>query len=207
MSVIHVQRGDQKLGPFTTEELEEKVAAGELSPEDLFWSEGMEEWQPLATVITIEATQDEGAEESISHLASEESGILHEIAGTTVTTHAVHLECGAVLPLTEITKVEVQTEKVRRAKPIVGCVVLGVVIVGLALAEIPRTTTTHWILWGSVLAVLFIWWIRLLMNGLRVGASMVVIDLKDGDERIIRASPGLARELREAINLSRPRPE
>lgn len=208
MSAIYVQRGDQQLGPFTTEELEGKVAAGELSPEDLFWSEGMEDWQPLTTVITIETGPGDGDEETADDssvpLTPKEVGILHKIADTTVTTHALHLECGAVLPLEDITKVSIQTEAVRRGKPLMGCIILGVLIVSLALAEIPRLNATHWVLWGLLLAGLVIWWFRLLLRVLQVGASMVVIDLKDGDERIIPATPETARQLRDAIRLSLP---
>lgn len=207
MSAIYVLRGDQQIGPFTPEELEVKVAAGELSPEDLFWSEGMEDWQPLATVILIEEDPDgtgeeEPAEEDSSLLpAAEEADILHQIANTTITTHAVHLESGAVLPLEEITKVVVQTETVRRGRSIAGCVLIGALIVTIVLAvvEFPLVKPTHWILWGLVIVGLVFWWIRLLLRVLRVGSSMVVIDLIDGDERIIPAPPDTARQLRDAI--------
>jgi hypothetical protein len=214
MSEIYVQRGDQKVGPFTTEELEGKVAGGELSPEDLFWSEGMEEWQPLSTVITIE-TQDDVGEISdpeddggdVEALAQEGTAILHEIADTTITTHALHLPCGEVIAFENIVKAGVQTETIRRFKPVALCIVVGVAIVCLALAEIPRTNLTHWVFWGVVLIGLLLWWVRLFLDTLRVGSSMVVIDLKDGDERIIRANPETVVELHEAIALSLPETE
>lgn len=193
MSTIYVLREGQKSGPFTTEELEGKVVAGEFSHEDLFWTEGMEEWQPLASVL--EAVPEEEGESDI--------GILYDSEGTVVTTHAVHLSCGEEVPLAGIKHVLVQSEKIKRFKPVAGCVVLGVIIICLALLEIPRTTTTHWVLWGGVLLGLALWWVRLLILALRVPATMVVIDLTDGDERIVRAKAAQAEELCEAIKLAR----
>ena len=74
MSTIYVLQDGQKTGPFTTEELEGKVEAGALSREDLFWIEGMEEWQPLASVMEIEAITGHGNWRSReASLASSES--------------------------------------------------------------------------------------------------------------------------------------
>jgi len=215
MSAIYLLRGDQQVGPFTAEELEGKLAAGELSPEDLFWSEGMEDWQALAAVISVEADPEGGGEEepaeedsSLPPAAEEEEefDILHQIAGTTITTRSIHLECGAVLSLEEITKVAVQTETIRRGKPIAGCVLIGVLVVSIALVlvEFPSFKPTHWILWALVLVGLIFWWIRLLLRVLQVGASMVVIGLKDGDERIVPTTLDTARQLRDAITTSLP---
>lgn len=191
MSTIYVLKEGQKAGPFTTEELEGHVESGVFSREDLFWTEGMEEWQPLASVLEIAtAPPDE---------TLEPQDILYETEGAVLTASALHLAGAEAVPLAGITKVGVQTEKVKRAKPVAGCIVLGVVIVVLALLELPRSTTTHWVLWGGLLLVLVLWWFRLLLRALQVPATLVVIDLQDGDERLIRSKPRAAEELCQAI--------
>lgn len=191
MSTIYVLKEGQKAGPFTTEELEGHVEAGIFSREDLFWTEGMDEWQPLATVLeTPPASPDE---------TGEPEDILYETEGAVLTASALHLAGAEAVPLAGITKVGVQTEKVKRAKPVAGCIVLGVVIVVLALLELPRSTTTHWVLWGGLLLVLILWWFRFLLRALQIPATLVVIDLQDGDERLIRSKPRAAEELCQAI--------
>jgi hypothetical protein len=195
MSTLYVLKEGQKTGPFTTEELEGKVVAGELSHEDLFWMEGMEEWQPLATVLQIVHDAPEPEKVAVE--------VLYDADGAVVTPHAVHLSCGEEIPLVGITKVVVQSEKVKRFKPVAGCIILGVIIICLVLVEIPRTTATHWILWGGVLLLLIFWWIRMLIVALRVPSILVVIGLNDGDERIVQSKAGKADELCGAINLAR----
>ena len=38
----------KKQGPFSSEEITEKLGSGELKAEDLAWNTGMKEWKPLA---------------------------------------------------------------------------------------------------------------------------------------------------------------
>ena len=45
---IHIARDGQRLGPFSTEEVKARLAAGELRPTDLAWSDGCAEWSPLS---------------------------------------------------------------------------------------------------------------------------------------------------------------
>lgn len=209
MSVIYVQRGEQQVGPLTAEELAEKVEAGELSPEDLYWSEGMEEWQLLSTVIQIEIEPADGGEtgeeDSDPAPVAEEADILHEIAGTTITNHSIYLESGAVLSLVDITKVRIETETVKRAKPITKCVLIGILVVGLiAGLVLAKFSLTSNIQWTILLVLFFLWlaysWSRFLLQAIQVGASRVVIDLSDGDKRMIVAPLQSARQLSTAIN-------
>ncbi len=130
----------------------------------------------------------------------EQRDVLHVGAGSVVTTHAVHLPCGEEIPLAGISKAAVQHEEVRRFKPVSGCIILMVAIICLALLEIPRTTATHWATWGAVLIVLSLWWLRLLLVALRVPASLVIIALVDGNERIVHTKAAAAEELCGAIN-------
>ncbi|SVD63774.1 uncharacterized protein METZ01_LOCUS416628, partial [marine metagenome] len=45
---IHVQRGEDELGTFTLEELEQSLTEGRLKESDLGWHEGMKTWIPLS---------------------------------------------------------------------------------------------------------------------------------------------------------------
>jgi len=42
----HYSKGDQRLGPISTEELRAMAADGRLSPKDLIWREGQKSWVP-----------------------------------------------------------------------------------------------------------------------------------------------------------------
>lgn len=40
----------QPLGPYTVEQIREKLALGEIAPEFLYFTEGMQQWAPLSTL-------------------------------------------------------------------------------------------------------------------------------------------------------------
>ena len=44
----YVGRNGQKAGPYTTEQLRQMAAAGQLVPSDLLWKQGLETWVPLS---------------------------------------------------------------------------------------------------------------------------------------------------------------
>ncbi len=43
----HIARNGQQLGVFAVEEINPGLATGRFLPDDLFWTEGMADWQPL----------------------------------------------------------------------------------------------------------------------------------------------------------------
>jgi len=45
----HYSKGDQRLGPVTTEELKAMAGDGRLSPDDMIWKKGMPEWAPASS--------------------------------------------------------------------------------------------------------------------------------------------------------------
>ena len=47
----HVQRGEQRYGPYTLAELQRYVQSGNVLPTDLAQSEGMSDWVPVSQVI------------------------------------------------------------------------------------------------------------------------------------------------------------
>lgn len=51
MAPYHVSRAREQLGVFSQAEVLAKLNRGELLPGDLAWTEGMTEWQPLATLF------------------------------------------------------------------------------------------------------------------------------------------------------------
>jgi hypothetical protein len=184
MSTIFVLKEGQKWGPYTAEELEGHVEEGTFASTDLVWSEGMDEWAPLEAVI-IRVSND-----WTTYL--EEDG-LH------VTDQWVKLEEKSV-PLGMISKANVQTEKVRRVKPIIGTVILGVILVVVPFLDIPRKNATEWIIWGAIYLGLVFWWLRFLYSAIRPARSLVVLDLKNGDERILQIRPHIAPAADEALH-------
>lgn len=53
MKQYYVTKNGEQLGPFAESHIEDKVAVGELSAQDLCWTEGMEGWKPLHATIKI----------------------------------------------------------------------------------------------------------------------------------------------------------
>jgi hypothetical protein len=198
MSTIYVQKEGQKLGPFTTEELEGKVGEGVFSPEDLFWTEGMEEWQPIGEALSEETPTDEESQES-AIFEVDDNNILFDSPAARLTAQMLHLP-GEDLPITSVAKATVQTETIRRTKPIVGTVIIGVIIVCVAFVEVHRSTLTHWLIWGGILLGLLIWWLRLFAAAIRPAVTMLIVDLRNGDERLLPMEPAEARELATAID-------
>ncbi|WP_134767226.1 SPFH domain-containing protein [Nocardioides sp. 1609] len=54
-SAFFVAIGGQQVGPLDRSELQERVAAGELTPETLVWRDGMDAWTPASDVAEIRA--------------------------------------------------------------------------------------------------------------------------------------------------------
>ncbi len=48
--MYHLAQNNEKTGPFTLEQVREKWRVGALSPQTLYWEEGMTEWQPLERI-------------------------------------------------------------------------------------------------------------------------------------------------------------
>lgn len=53
MKQYYVIRNNEQLGPFADAYIKEKVAAGELSANDMCWGEGMADWQALRAIIDM----------------------------------------------------------------------------------------------------------------------------------------------------------
>ena len=53
----HIARNDQQLGVFAEPEIQSGIATGRFSADDLFWTEGMSEWQNLSTRFSSQAVQ------------------------------------------------------------------------------------------------------------------------------------------------------
>lgn len=49
----HVARNGQQLGVLTDSDIIQKIASGELGRNDLVWTEGMDQWQPISNVIAL----------------------------------------------------------------------------------------------------------------------------------------------------------
>jgi len=180
MSTILVLKDGEKWGPYTTEELEGHVEQGTFTPEDLVWWEGLEEWQPLSSLFEDEEPPD------------------FECDGVRVFPDRVEMD-GVSLLAPLILRASVQKQKVRRVKPVIGAVIVGVLAVCVALVPIPKQNHTEWIIWGIVLLGLALWCFRLMYAGLGGGRSLLIVDLADGNERIRQIDPAIAPKLEEAL--------
>lgn len=181
MSTILVLKDGEKWGPYTTEELEGHVEQGTFTPEDLVWWEGLEEWQPLSSLFEEEEPPD------------------FECDGVRVFSDRLEVD-GVSLLAPLILRASVQRQKVRRAKPIIGAIIVGVLAVCVALVPIPKQNHTEWIVWGIILLGLLIWCVRLMYAGLGGGRSLLIVDLADGNERIRQVDPAIAPKLEEALS-------
>lgn len=201
MSALYIQKEGRQLGPFTEEELEGQVASGAVTRDDLYWTDGMEEWHPLSEIV--ETTPEDGVAAASEAPPAEEATepeekVYFNEEGIFVTTSEISWNDTTLEPPL-VEKSSATIEKVRRVRPLVAAIILGVSAVVIALLEIPKTTTTHWLLWGGVLVVLLFVTVRMLYAGLRAARSMVVLDMVDGSEYIIPAGPGIARQVNESI--------
>lgn len=162
----------------------------------------MENWQPLSAVF--KTTSQEQFEEQQEFGAApvfeiEETNILFDSPEARLTSKVLHL-AGEDIPVHSLAKASVQTENIHRTKPIVGSVVLGVVIICVAFIEVHRPHLTAWLIWGAILVGLFLWWLRVFSAAIRPAATMLIVDLRNGDERLLRMEPLEARELAVAID-------
>ncbi len=48
---VYVQRGDEREGPLSADELRKKIKAGEITKKELCWHEGLDDWQPIVQVF------------------------------------------------------------------------------------------------------------------------------------------------------------
>jgi hypothetical protein len=57
---IFVAKNDQKLGPYTLEEVRARIDSGSFSWEDLGWHEALTDWQPLSRLLAALPSEGEG---------------------------------------------------------------------------------------------------------------------------------------------------
>jgi ribosomal protein S19 len=50
---IFLFRDEQQVGPFTLDEIGGAVGSGDVSPDELAWREGLQEWSPLRQVVDL----------------------------------------------------------------------------------------------------------------------------------------------------------
>lgn len=53
MNKYHILKDGQNLGPYFIDEIRARLNGGELVPDDLAWTEGMAEWQPVRTILSV----------------------------------------------------------------------------------------------------------------------------------------------------------
>jgi hypothetical protein len=65
VSQIFVHENGEAVGPFSVEQINEKLQSGDITHTDLGWSQGMDQWQPISSEsfeyagVTVQAESDE----------------------------------------------------------------------------------------------------------------------------------------------------
>jgi uncharacterized RDD family membrane protein YckC len=65
---IYVGRNGKQLGPFTLDEVQEKLEDGDVRLSDLGWREGMKDWVPLRQMLKGYVAEDEADSRPLSQL-------------------------------------------------------------------------------------------------------------------------------------------
>lgn len=53
MKTYHITKNGNQVGPYSEEEVQNKLSTGELSSGDLCWTEGMAQWEPIHQTISL----------------------------------------------------------------------------------------------------------------------------------------------------------
>ncbi len=200
MSAIYVLAGEERVGPLTTEVLREGVQLGVYSDEQLAWSEGMEDWAPLALVLS----------EDVPEEIPDDMPVLLEGPGYLLSPSL--LQVGVeIFPMTGLLRAEVEVEHTKRGKFIISSIITGVLTILTLAMPLRPETTNHWIFWAISLAVLLFFFIRSLLGAFKETPAFVSVHLTNGDDRILPMSPknakAAAAAINEAILASREPPE
>lgn len=194
MSAIYVLAGDERDGPFTIEEVRDKMAAGVYTPDTLIWQEGQEQWFPLSSLIEVSVP-----EENQNPEAAEEAIVLHESRQCRLTTE--YLEFGnQAIPLNEMVTVEVEAEHTNRSRPVGGVILFSFLL--LILLFVPLHLISDYDAFirigGSVLLVFLL--IRSLLAALSPAQAIVSILLNDGEPRMLTLPHAEALVLIKALH-------
>jgi len=64
---IYISRDGVQHGPYSVEEVNDRLASGEVSLDDLAWHEGAAEWLPLRQLFDVEIVEEPAVEEDSSY--------------------------------------------------------------------------------------------------------------------------------------------
>jgi hypothetical protein len=196
VNAIYVLAGDERVGPFTADEIREGVAAGRLTFGDLGWTEGLDGWVALSEILS-------------SGIAEEnEAAVLDEGPGYVLTTEALRVR-EEVFPIESVNRASVETEHTKRGRSIAGSIIFGVLLVIAIARPHPPETTNQWIIWGLSVAVILFLLLRSTIMAFKPSGTFVAVHLLDGDDRVLPMSDREAKHAAEAINeaLKRPPPD
>ncbi len=186
MADIFVLSGEKRIGPLAWEVARQGMIEGIYSAEQMAWTEGMEEWLPLAEVLGVETEIETGE-------------VIAEGGGFVLFEHALQVR-EERFPLGFLLGTEVETEHTKRGRAIFWSILFGVLtIVTLAMPLRPETRD-HWVLWAVSLAVFLLVFVRSLLAAFKSTPAFVSIHLQNGDDRILPMSHREAKEASRRIN-------
>jgi hypothetical protein len=187
VSAIYVLAGEERVGPFTIEEIRDRMAEGTYSPETLAWQEGTEEWVPLSSLLAPPNDREI------------EPTILHESRQCILTTEQLEF-AGHVIPLIEMASVEVEAEHTNRRKPITGVVVFTLLLLMLFFIPLHLVATNVLIIRIVGATILGLLLLRCLIPAFAPAQAIVSILLRSGETRMLTLPHAEALTLINAIN-------
>jgi|GEM_PF-4804394 len=211
MDAYHVQAGESRLGPFSLEELAEKVGSGELALSDLVRESENAGWVSIADLLaaegaTVEIVQEEtGESQEVADSDDDAEEVVEEtlLDGPGFVVTPEHLVLGEeIFSWGVLNKAEVEIEHTRRGPALAGTVVFGVV--GLIVLLLPLFhdpgAVALWVIWGVVVAACLVLFCRNATTAFRSAGTFLAVHLADGDDRIVPLTPHKARQACDLIN-------
>jgi len=189
VTAIYVLAGEERVGPLTTEVLREGVERGVYSDDQLAWSEGMEDWAPLAVVLSQNAPDE----------IPEDANVILEGPGYLLSQSLLQVGI-EIFPMMALLRAEVEVEHTKRGKFIIGSIITGVLTILTLAMPLRPETTNHWIFWSICLAVLLFFFIRSLLGAFKETPAFVSVHLTNGDDRILPMRRRKANAAATAIN-------
>jgi hypothetical protein len=186
MRAIYVLEGEDRVGPFTSEEIRSALADGSIVLSQMGWLEGAEDWQPLSEIL---ASGEAEADEIL---------VIAEGPGYVLTDQALRV-CDEVFELSEVMKATVEVEHTRRGPAMAATALFGfLVIVVLALPFRPQSAGQWW-LWGVSLLLFTLLCARFALAAFKPSATFLAVHLCNGDDRVLPMTGREAREAQRAI--------
>lgn len=196
--MITISRNDETYGPYTPEQIQTMLAAGEVHLNDHAWREGEADWKPLVSLLSVAATPPPLPPPqplAAAPQATAETVYLKE--GVVMVTQTRVVIGAQIFPVRNIASVAHGMDKPRRFWPLLGFIFFGLFTIG-ALGQIsvqgPNAGTVFWLIFS---AGVFIFSMVKLFKPAR---HVVVISTSGAEQRPFAGTAAQVDRIVNAIN-------